>query len=415
MNVKLTYCDFPRGEIKPVASKSLSNRALVIDALTGHACKLNNLSESDDTQTLVALLDKLNSTDKIIELNAGPAGTVMRFLATYCCLTGKEIILTGSERMQQRPMGVLVNSLVSLGAKIEYLSRPGFAPLKIYPSHIKGGKVSLPAGISSQFISSILLCAPYFANGIEVELTGNIVSSSYIHLTIQVMKEFGVDVQWKNNTLCVNPGKYLAHEYTIEGDWSSASYYFAWAALSKNALIGLKGVNLLSNQGDRAIVKAAEKFGVKTISTNAGILLEKTGNSRVAKFDMDFTECPDIAQTVAVICSGSQVTEANLTGLETLSLKETDRILALKTELERFRVRNKVDQGNLLSFDASGFQIYKGLIHTYDDHRMAMSFAPLVQKTGELIIQNRDVVNKSYINYWQDLKSLGCMAENIDI
>jgi 3-phosphoshikimate 1-carboxyvinyltransferase len=415
MDVKLTYCDFLRGEITPVSSKSLSNRALIIHALTGHACKLNNLSESEDTITLISLLEKIDRTNGVVELNTGPAGTVMRFLAAYCCLTGKEIMLTGSERMQQRPMVVLVDALLALGAKIEYMGKPGFAPLRILPQVIKGGKVNLPANISSQFISSLLLCAPYFDQGIEIELKGHVVSSSYIHLTLEVMKEFGAEVEWKENTLRVSTGKYLAREFNIEGDWSSASYFFSWVALSKNALIHLNGMNLSSTQGDKAIVKAAEKFGVKTVSTHAGILLEKVKTTLPDKFEMNFNECPDIAQTLAVMCAGNGLQDVKLTGLQTLSLKETDRILALKTELDRFSMTNVVAETSLFSFDASTFYPYKGLIHTYDDHRMAMGFAPMVQKTGELIIQNGGVVKKSYINYWQDLKSLGCIIENSDI
>ncbi|HYG49315.1 MAG TPA: 3-phosphoshikimate 1-carboxyvinyltransferase [Flavobacteriales bacterium] len=415
MNVKLTYCDFPQGEIEPVSSKSISNRALIIHGLTGGKCKLHNLSQSEDTQTLVSLLEKWQSNEHALELDTGPAGTVMRFMTTYCALADREIVLTGNQRMQQRPMNALVDALVSLGAKIEYIDRTGFAPLRILPANVHGGKIKLRANVSSQFISSLLLCAPYFTNGLELELVGPVVSGSYIGLTVQVMKEFGVDVQWIGNFLKVNPGKYIPREYSVEGDWSSASYFFAWAALSKKAHIALNGLNLLSLQGDRAIVHASEKFGVKTVSTPNGIIIEKAGKPLLARYEMDFNDCPDIAQTLAVMCAGERLKEVKLTGLQTLSLKETDRIAALKTEFDRFSIVTKVDGPYSLEFDASGFEVYKGLIHTYDDHRMALSFAPMVQKTGELIIQNAAVVKKSYINYWQDLNSLGCIVENFDI
>jgi 3-phosphoshikimate 1-carboxyvinyltransferase len=415
MAVKIKYCEFPSGIITPVTSKSISNRALIIHALTGNKCELKNLSNSDDTNSLIALLAKLYSNEKQITFDAGPAGTVMRFLVTLACLSEKEIIVTGSKRMLERPMGNLINALRKTGANISCLEKEGFAPVKISPSKIVGGKIVLESSVSSQFISSLLLCAPYFENGIEIKLAGKTVSASYINMTMAIMKHFGVDVLQEDKTLIVKKGNYIPKQFTVEADWSSASYFYSLAAFSKNAEIELTGLRLDSTQGDSAMALIATGFGVTSHRTQGGIVLKKINCELNKTFAYDFLQCPDIAQTVIPMVAAKGIENGYFHGLSTLKLKETDRIVALKNELTKFNVGFSDSDEDQIAMNASNFKPYKGVIHTYDDHRMAMGFAPLAQVTGELIIENEATVKKSYVRYWDDLKTLGCIVENYDI
>lgn len=415
MNLRIGYNKPLKGTITPVSSKSISNRALIIDALTGFSCKLKNLSASEDTQVLKKLLRQYKTADGAMELDAGMAGTVMRFLATFCCLGDKEVLLTGNERMLQRPMRELVEALQNLGASITYAGSEGYAPLLIKPSKLKGGKIQIDAGVSSQFITSLLLCAPYFENGLELELTGSPVSYSYVELTRQLMLYFGAGVQVNNKVISVQKKPYRPQAYTIEGDWSSAAYFYAWASLSENCEIGLKNMNVHSLQGDKAIIDWAHRFGVETIMTNDGIVIRRQKTEVPKVFNEDFLLCPDLAQTVAVMCAGNGLEETRLSGLLTLSGKETDRITALETELKRFGVSFYCMERDLLSFDARGFHGSGQMVRTWNDHRMALSFAPLAQKTGTIVIEDAQVVQKSYPSYWNDLKTLGCLVENSDI
>lgn len=415
MNVKIQYCDFPQGSIRPVSSKSISNRALIIHALTGNVCELENLSESEDTFTLIELLRALENQTSRVDLNVGAAGTVMRFLISYCCVSQKHVMLTGNSRMLDRPVGELVAALRGIGARINYLGNEGFPPLEIIPSAITGGKMKLNASVSSQFITSLLLCAPYFENGLEISLEGKSVSGSYIDLTIDTMEKFGVMVERNANTLTVKNQQYIPRKFAIEGDWSSASYFYSLASLSKRAKIELLGMNMHSQQGDIAIMEIAQVVGVETSQTPNGILIEKRAAIIPDKFEYDFNLCPDIVQTVVPMLAGNGVAYAKLKGLETLIIKETNRIAALKNEMHKFGIEFLPAGAAEISFESKGLVAYNGLVATYDDHRMAMGFAPMVQKTGKLIIENKDTVKKSYIRFWDDLKTLGCIVENYDI
>lgn len=415
MNLRIGYCPSPGGTITPVSSKSISNRALIIDALTGFSCKLHHLSASEDTQILQKLLQQYHSAQGAVELNAGMAGTVMRFMTTFCAMGNKEVLLTGSERMLQRPMRELVEVLKTMGASIACVEKEGHAPLLIRPSKIKGGKVSIDAGVSSQFITSLLLCAPYFENGLELGLMGSPVSYSYILLTQQLMQYFGAQMEMSGNVIAVQKKAYQPKAYTIEGDWSSAAYFYAWAALSENCEIVLKDMNPHSLQGDKIIVEWAQRFGVSTTVTTEGLVIRKEKVVVPDTFEEDFLLCPDLAQTMAVVCAGYGLQKATLGGLSTLSGKETDRVAALESELKRFGVRFYCVERNLVSFNARGFRPSGEVVRTWGDHRMALSFAPLAQKTGTLVIEDAQVVQKSYPAYWNDLKTLGCLVENGDI
>lgn len=416
MNLSVKYFNYPQGKVNLVASKSISNRALIIDALSGYQSKLKNLSVSDDTLLLMELLTTLRKEGDQVELNAGIAGTVMRFMTTFCCLQKKKILLTGHDRMKQRPIADLVNGLNQLGASISYAEKKGFPPLNINPSVIKGNKIGIDASVSSQFISSLMLCAPYFEEGLEIKLLGKQVSSSYITLTKQIMAEFGIHVQSPSPDLIVIPkGIYRPQTFTIEADWSSASYFVSLAALSKKAEIEIAHLSLKSSQGDKAIAEIGERFGVKNKPTAAGMLFYKEEEILPDQFEFDFNNCPDIVQTIVVMLAGLKIKKARLTGISTLRHKETDRIEAIVKELSKFNVLFPIVSDSELIMDASGFSPRIQTISTYNDHRMAMSFAPLAQCTGAITIENAEVVNKSYQQFWHDFKLLGCLTENTDI
>lgn len=412
--IKVHACEFPKGEIDLVTSKSVSNRALIIDFLTGQKSELKNLSQSDDTLVLQKLLQQLTD-EKNNVLDVGLAGTVMRFLTTACCFASHKVILTGADRMKQRPVKELVECLRTLGAKINYLEKEGYPPLEIEPSRLKGGHVRIHAGTSSQFISSLMLCAPYFQEPLTLELEGPVVSSSYIAMTAKVMHDFGAETSSDGRLITVQNTPYKTIEYSVEADWSSASYFYSLAALSQQADVLLKGLRMDGMQGDQAIAEIAKLFGVDSHTEERGVRIIKK-NTTIQPFHYDFTLCPDIAQTVAVMCAGSKLKGVQLKGLSTLVIKETDRIQALKNELSQFNVKATSLGNDTLHIDAGDFLTsQKAPVQTYHDHRMAMSFAPLAQKTGVILISDPLVVNKSYHNFWSDWNKLGCLTEIADI
>lgn len=415
MKAIVKYCASPSGTITPVSSKSISNRVLIIDALTGSSCHIENLSEAEDTQVLRHMLQKYHGAYEPVTLDAGMAGTAMRFMTTYCCRGHRQVLLTGSARMLQRPMKDLVEALRRIGAHIEYTDREGYAPLLIKPAKIKGGALSIDAGISSQFISSLMLCAPFFEDGLELDLIGQPVSHSYIEMTAQLMQKFGAVVRLHGNRISVSPGRYYPRSYTVEGDWSSAAYFYSLAALSENCEIELRQMNIHSMQGDKTVMAMTTALGLETVPLENGLLIRKKKMVLPTRAKENFLLCPDLAQTMAVVYAGLKMEKAELVGLRTLRGKETDRIKALENELKRFGVHFYCVEDDFFSFDARSFHAPAGTIRTYDDHRMAMAFAPLAQKTGTLVIEDAQVVQKSYPAYWNDLKSLGCLVENSDI
>ncbi len=391
------------GVINLSGSKSISNRVLIIRALCDNSFPIHKLAAADDTR----LLNELLSSEEEV-LDAGPAGTTFRFLTAYLSLQDGEQVLTGSDRMKKRPIGLLVEALRGLGASIEYLEKEGYPPLKIgAPSAGFGEKVhvSIPANTSSQYISALLMIAPVLPGGLELSLEGKIVSRPYIEMTLQLMAYFGVQHVWEGNTIRIAPQAYQSKAFTVEADWSAASYYYAMAALSPEVKLQLNGLFEESVQGDAVLVGMMETFGVKTSFSGEGLLLEKNENTLPAHFKQDFLRCPDLAQSLAVVCGGLGV-PATFTGLETLSIKETDRIMALKTELARVGVE-VVPQGND-QFDISGKTTWSDIpeFQTYEDHRMAMAFAPLAMQ-HRIRISEPAVVGKSYPGFWDDIRKIG--------
>lgn len=396
-----------KGEIQLTSSKSESNRALIIKALCNDDSEINNLSIADDT---VILQELLITQEK--ELSVGLAGTAMRFLTAFKAIEDGECIITGDERMKERPIKVLVDVLTQLGADIKYIGLEGFPPLKIVGKELKSGKITIDGSVSSQYISALLMIAPKLKNGLRIDFSGEIVSKPYINMTIEMMKYFGASIQWIGNSIVIMPVDYKPKTILIEADWSAASYWYSIVALSKEADIKLLGLKQESLQGDAVVQDIYKNFGVETEFEENGIRLKKNSEFRIqnSELKIDFTNCPDIAQTVSVTCAALNV-PAKLTGLKTLRIKETDRITAIQKELNSLGFSVEVGGDDIIVNHLSregGNPIIeaKKPIKTYNDHRMAMAFAPLAL-LFPIKIENKEVVKKSYPNFWKDIESVG--------
>ena len=369
------------------SSKSISNRVLIIRALCKKKFKIHNLSESDDTKSLLNALQNLNN-----EINVGHAGTNFRFLTAYLSiLKGKEFILTGSKRIQERPIKELVESLQILGADISYLNKKNKAPLKIYGKDLIGDKIRIKGNISSQFISALLLIAPTLKNGLEINIDGKIVSESYINMTLMLMSQFGINYEKIKNTIKIKHQNYLSKEYYIESDWSAASFWYEIAALSKKCNINLIGLDKNSIQGDKEVVNIYKNFSVLSKFKNNILNLTKDNKINIQE-EIDIIKYPDLYQPLKCTLFALN-SKTKIIGLNTLKEKETNRIAAVKKELD-----------NICSFKT---------IHTYNDHRMAMSFAPLCLKYSHLKMKDIHVVSKSYPDYWKDLNKCGFKIDQI--
>jgi len=388
------------GNIKLPSSKSISNRALILNALSYSNFGIQNVSDCDDTRVMIKALD----SDSTL-FDVGAAGTAMRFLTPFLSKIVGKWTITGSERMKQRPIKLLVDALNSLGAKIEYVENEGFPPLRIFGSALEGGEISLDGGVSSQYISALMMVAPTMKKGLKITLTGNVISVPYIHLTASMMEEFGVKVLWKENVITITPQEYKPISYTIESDWSGASYWYEMLALCGKGQLFLQGLRKKSAQGDAKIAELFYKLGIKTSYQKDGVLLSLNGNL-APKLNYNFVNQPDMAQTFVVTCCLLNV-PFRFSGLQSLKIKETDRIAALINELKKV--------GYVVSETSHGIIEWKGEhceqansieIDTYEDHRMAMAFAPIALKQN-IIINEPQVVSKSYPNFWEDLKEVG--------
>ena len=382
MNYKISHpTKVVNCEIDLPSSKSISNRLLIIKALCKEKFLIKNLSESDDT---ILLKNALNSKEKTI--NVSHAGTSFRFLTSFLSIQkGKEFILNGSDRMKERPIKELVNSLQGLGVKIEYLEKEDFPPLKIIGTEIDGGEIEIDGTISSQFISSLLLIAPNLKNGLILKIKGELVSKPYVLMTLKLMGEFGINWTWNKDVITILKQEYVAKNYTVESDWSAATFWFQSASLSEKCKIILRGLNEESIQGDSACKKIFKDLGVDSVFKNGDLILTK--NKRISPSETyNLIETPDIYQSLKCTLFALNK-DSEFTGIQTLRNKETDRITAVENELLKLNTPK--------------------IIETYNDHRMAMSFAPLSLKFEELQISNPGVISKSYPNYWKDLKKGG--------
>jgi len=395
-----------RGSIHLPASKSLANRLLILQALRKEPLDVSETEEADDIQVLRNALSLCKEIKKG-ELQIGHAGTAMRFLTAYLAQSDGEWILSGSDRMHERPIAVLVNALRELGADIHYLQQEGFPPLQIYGKSLRGGTLLLPASFSSQYISALLLIAPFLKGGLQLQLSGTPVSKPYIDMTLAILERAGASVLWQDELLRVKEGfmEDAARMTSIEADWTAASYYFAICALSPGSEIRLKGLDPNSLQGDAVLPQLFAPLGVAAEWEQADLVL-KHRVSGIKQFNGNFVDCPDLAQTCMTTCLGLGIS-GRFEGLQTLKIKETDRIQAMHNELQKFGLSCRTG-ADFLEFDApqSG-SLEKPVIHTYSDHRMAMAFAPLGLKYPGLCIKNEEVVSKSYPAFWEHLISLG--------
>jgi 3-phosphoshikimate 1-carboxyvinyltransferase len=410
------------GTVQLTGSKSECNRALVIEALSGGKVKVENISDAADTVTLAGILRESEETGEesgngLHEsphlathtphiVNIGPAGTAMRFLTAYYAIGDQEVVLTGSERMKQRPIGILVDALRSLGAHISYEENEGYPPVKLKGSfEQQTRKISIKGNISSQYITALLLIAARLPLGLELHIEGELTSRPYVEMTLTMLKQAGIQHNWQDNIIAIEHQEYAQTSLHIEPDWSAASYWYAIAALSDEAELFLPGLTSYSLQGDSVITELMANFGITSQFKDGGVLLTKEPKPIFRKI-FDLKECPDLAQTIIVVCAALGH-DASFTGLETLKIKETDRILALQTELAKIGVK-LIEKGLVYKLDCSEKQIPQRMfVSTYDDHRMAMAFAPLATVIPELEIEDADVVEKSYPAFWKDLQKVG--------
>lgn len=394
-------------EVIITGSKSETNRLLLLQALYP-SLEIDNISNSDDSYVMLKAIKKLST-----EINVHHAGTAMRFLTAFFAIKeDNEVILTGSSRMKERPIQILVEALKQLGAEISYVENEGFPPIQIKGKKIIQNKVSLPANVSSQYISALLLIAPKLENGLELTLEGEITSIPYIKMTLAMLNEIGVETSFENNKIKVNQKtKIESKKLTVESDWSSASYWYSIIALSEiGTQITLSHYKKTSLQGDASLTEIYRDFGVVTIfNENNTITISKGKAHNLLSFTYNLKDCPDIAQTIAVTCFGLKI-GCNLYGLHTLKIKETDRLEALKTELTKLGADISVTNESLYLKPST--QIFKKItVKTYQDHRMAMAFVPLALRIP-LIIENAEVVSKSYPDFWNDLRKVGFQIEN---
>ena len=397
-------------EVKLPASKSIGNRALVINALAGGTAMPGNLSDCDDTDVMIRAL-----RDMPYEIDIKAAGTAMRFMTAYLAATPGEHVITGTERMRHRPIAVLVDALRSLGAHIEYVDEEGYPPLRIEGRRLYGRQLDIPGNVSSQYISALLMIAPTLTSDLELRLTGEIFSRPYIDLTLWMMKEYGAVAEWKDiDTILVKAQPYVSRPYYIENDWSAASYWYEMMAVSGGEFdeVVLEGLNDGSKQGDSMSRYIFSLLGVKTTfepSSLPGMQRVRLRNKGhcVPRLEYDFVNAPDLAQTFVVTCLALNVPFV-FSGLKTLKIKETDRIEALKAEARKLGyVLHDVDNSQLI-WDGERCQPMTDVaIDTYEDHRMALAFAPLAFVMPEIRINAPHVVTKSYPHYWTDLRSAG--------
>lgn len=392
------------GSIALPSSKSISNRMLIINALAFSPLKIDNLSDSDDTRVLASILQSNDAS-----FDVGHAGTAMRFLTAFLARTAGIWELTGSDRMQQRPIAILVDALRKLGALIEYPGKEGFPPLKIYGSHLRGGLLDMDGSVSSQYISALLMIAPTLEGGLTLRLKNKITSRSYIELTLKLLEQAGIRSLMKNNEIRIPEQPFLPSEYLVESDWSAASYWYEILALSGSGELELMNLRLSGLQGDESIAHWFEAFGIVTRSTEKGVVISRKQELRPSRLFLSFHENPDVGQTMAALCVALGI-PFHFTGLETLRIKETDRIAALQHELLKFGATLTEPRPGELKWD--GKKNFPGseeepVIETYNDHRMAMAFAPMALTGTPVIIRNPEVVTKSYPGFWDDLASVG--------
>ena len=400
--IKLSFDKFKDSTIYLNSSKSESNRLLIIKALSEKEITIKNLSKANDS----VLLKNLLESENLVVWDAQDAGTSFRFLTSFLAIKKEHVVLSGTERMKQRPVKVLVDALNKIGAEILYLENEGFPPI-----YVKGkinqvkNKLDIPGDISSQYISSLLLIAPLLEKGIEINIEEPFYSRPYVNMTLNLMNSFGIISEVKGNKISIKNQEFSSGSYIVESDWSAASYWYSILSISDNINnLTLQGLKKKSNQGDSVISELMKSFGVNTQYKEDGIVLTKF-KFDTEEIEIDFRDCPDLAQTILVVAAYHKI-KLKVSGVESLKIKETDRLLAMKNELKKMGC-DFYEEGNYWVLEKRSQEIDDELsIDTYKDHRMAMAFAPLASKKS-IIINDPDVVVKSYPTYWEDLKKVG--------
>lgn len=400
--IKLSFDKFKDSTIYLNSSKSESNRLLIIKALSEKEITIKNLSKANDS----VLLKNLLESENLVVWDAQDAGTSFRFLTSFLAIKKEHVVLSGTERMKQRPVKVLVDALNKIGAEILYLENEGFPPI-----YVKGkinqvkNKLDIPGDISSQYISSLLLIAPLLEKGIEINIEEPFYSRPYVNMTLNLMNSFGIKSEVKGNKISIKNQEFSSGSYIVESDWSAASYWYSILSISDNINnLTLQGLKKKSNQGDSVISELMKSFGVNTQYKEDGIVLTKI-KLDTEEIELDFRDCPDLAQTILVVAAYHKI-KLKVFGVESLKIKETDRLLAMKNELKKIGC-DFYEEGNYWILEKRRREIDDELsIDTYKDHRMAMAFAPLASKKS-IIINDPDVVVKSYPTYWEDLKKVG--------
>ncbi|MUP44343.1 3-phosphoshikimate 1-carboxyvinyltransferase [Gramella sp. BOM4] len=395
-----------KGDLQITGSKSESNRLLILQALYPQI-SIENLSNSDDTQVLQKALQKGQG-----EIDIHHAGTAMRFLTAYFAVKeGAEVVLTGSKRMKERPIQLLVDALQRMGADIDYLDNAGYPPIRIRGKKLQVDSVKLKANVSSQYISALMLIGAAMPKGLEIILEGPVTSTPYILMTLEILQNVGIRGKFVQDRIFIEPATELPPvTVAVESDWSSASYFYSLAAISDTAEIKLSNYRKSSRQGDSCLAEIYRQFGVQTEFTENSILLKKESRQRARSIQEDLRNSPDIAQTIAVSCLALGV-ECELKGLHTLKIKETDRLQALKNEMEKFGARVKITEDCLKLFPAQQLDS-EVQVATYNDHRMAMAFAPLALKVP-ILVEDAGVVSKSYPDFWNDLHTMGFKTKEL--
>lgn len=402
MKIRITPPQSIHTTIQLPSSKSISNRALIMNAFGKSNEPLENLSDCDDTQVMIRALQ--SNPNDTIDIMA--AGTAMRFLTAYLSVTPGDHIITGTNRMKQRPIQLLVNALRELGADIQYAGQEGFPPLRIKGSSLVKDHITLPGHVSSQYISALLMIGPSLPKGLRITLTGEIISRPYINLTLQMMNDFGAKANWINkNELQIDSQPYQPMPYYIESDWSAASYWYQIVALSPEATVTLPGLFEDSYQGDSKVADLFRLLGVETFYNAKTVILQK-GTSYVERLDYNFINQPDLAQTFVVTCALKGI-PFRFSGLQSLKIKETDRMTALICEMRKLGYVLQESEDSILSWEGDRCERSTDAINTYEDHRMAMAFAPACLTLPDICIDHPQVVTKSYPHYWDDLKTVG--------
>lgn len=404
---RVTYTGkLKNANIKLPKSKSISNRLLVMNALGDNCFTIKHLSESDDTKALLHGLQQVHDKQTLVDI--GDAGTAARFISVLMAVKGFEGVLTGSPRMQERPMFALIDALRELGAQIHCLEKPGHLPVRFSKSMMHGGDVEVRADISSQFTSALMMAGPYLAGGLNLHLTGDIASAPYITMTLKLMEACGVKCQWRRKVITIPQGRYLPTDFVVESDWSSTAPFYALSSLAGSVTFEFDGLSMSELQGDKRAIDIFQQLGVLTKPSPQGV--RTTGGGPVKSFvEIDFSESPDLAQAY-IVATASQLSEGLFTGLHTLHHKETDRYQAILTELKGIGIATRNDGFSTIRI-TPGAPLPSPSIHTYGDHRMAMAFAVLALKTHQVEIENPDVVAKSFPGFWDELLKTGLDVE----